>query len=392
MSDEQLNGNNSHDDGVESPPKRQKRDDNDEDESINTPESETAPKSITTISETLVKKIFSSLDLESLMNVTHTCKHLQSIAIEKFGDDFELNEIRLCPFATRRHSQASGIRVSPIYYIQVNGLDFCYPFLRCFGSRILELNVSYNNNLVGTQNQTNHLDRYINQYCADSLTSIVFDCKRTFSSENFTKPFKNVTEVQIIGGNLGDQFPNFANWFPNLRHLEMWFEIIVNHNATAVLLPNLTHLSIKIQGLNGHFTNENVTDFLHANPQLESLTIYSDNPITKTPFGMLLNMINRHPMIRKFKLGECLADVNKAEVKRLINEHPLMEELDLQEISFSSADALTLLRNLKSLKLFILRLPNRFECSSLVRQLTRGWKHHFMSEERTHVTLRKSSD
>lgn len=377
MADPQLN---TREDDLEVPAKRQRLDDNEEATAI-TAESQPLEKTMTTILPKLIKRILGYLDLESLLKVAHTCKHLQSIALEKFGDSFQNREIRLQPFETSRYSLASGIRLSPINFIQVNGLDFCYPFLRCFGRKISNLIVFYNNNSVGTQTQTDHLDRYINRYCADSLTHITFDCKKKFSNKHFAKPFKNVTEVQVIGGNLEDQFLHFVDWFPNLGHLELWFEITVDDDATAVSLPNLKYLSIKVQGFSGHFTCENATRFLRANPQLDNLRIYSDNSLTKTEFGKLLNMFNRHPSITKLKLGECLADATPAEVDRLIKEHPLLEKLDLQEITFSAESALKLMRKIDSLKEIKMNARNAFECKILLRRLGGGWRGHLCTAD-----------
>lgn len=388
MADAQLNCQTDHEDGPEPQQKRRKRDGKEE-EPV---ESEAESKSITNISSKLIDRIFTFLDLESLLRVAHTCKQLQNAAIAKYNDDFSQREVRLYPFESRRHSQASGIRLSPINFMQVFGLDFCFPFLRCFGAKMSHLNVLYNFNRVGTQTQRDHFDRYINQYCADSLTSIIFDCKPTFSNENFTEPFKNVTEMQIIGGKLGEQLPNFVNWFPNLSHLEIWFEITIDDNTTAVCLPNLKRLSIKVQSLLGYFTSQNVTKFLYANPQLQILTIYSDNSSTNTEFGKLLNMFSKNPCITKLKVGECLSYVNEDEANQLLLEHPLIEVLDLQDIAFSVDSALILIRKLESLTVFKFCVKRRGEYDRLVSQLDISkWTHNSMVGDDTLIILRKKN-
>lgn len=69
-----------------------------------------------------------------------------------------------------------------------------------------------------TDSQNDHMDQYINRFCADTLTSISFHEKSRFSVDNFQKPFANVTEVQIIGVNLEKKLPHFIDWFPNVRY------------------------------------------------------------------------------------------------------------------------------------------------------------------------------
>lgn len=388
MADLQVNCPNDSDDGGRPPQKRQRCDKN-EQEPIDAPDLQRA--SLTNISSNFINRIFGSLDLESLLHVAHTCKHLQVAATAKYSDVFSEREVRLFPFESRRHSQASGIRVSPLNYTEVFGLDVCFAFLRCFGGEVLKLNACYNSNEVGTQAQRNHLDRYISQYCADSLTSIIFNCKTSFSNEYFTKPFKNVTQVQIIGGQLGQQFPNFAQWFPACQDLELWYEIKIDDNATFVSFPNLTRLSIKVQGLSGYFTRENATKFLHANPQLESLTLYSDNSISRTEFSEVMDMLHPHSVVTKLKVGEFWACVNVDEAKRFTAEHPVIEELCLQDVIFSENSALIVLRNLKSLKRFDFSMKTQPECNSLVRRLgIRTWECSNILGNNILINLRKN--
>lgn len=197
------------------------------------------PKTITDINYDCLERILNFLDFESLLNVAGTCKRLQTAAADQFA--FHKNEIYL----TLCDNREPGIREDHHFpqVIYVYGLKFCLPFLRCFGKRILSMTVEYGWAYVyekpitkAKQEENGYLDRYVNKYCADTLTRITINEKRAFLNKNFPKPFKNVTSVVVYRFECKN-LPKFVKWFPNMRSLE-----IKKVMLTRALLPCLFHI------------------------------------------------------------------------------------------------------------------------------------------------------
>lgn len=178
----------------------------------------------------------------------------------------------------------------------------------------------------------------MNQYCADSLEMIWFVGQRGFSDENFTKPFKSVTTVAIYQVLLGKQLPNFVRWFPNLREF-LTTNIDIDKTAIAVPFPHLENLKTTVYGDNNHnhsqdFTLENAVSLLHANRQLKDLIVSMFGTLVE-----LLNAISENKALLKLTVTTNVnTNVNSIDLKRLMDEHPLIEALDFM-LCFFTADA-----------------------------------------------------
>lgn len=334
----------------------------------------TEAKTMTNICSELLERIFDFLDLESLLCLAGTNKRLHDAAATKFGDKFGNKYIWLFKSDFLETMRAPGVYLNGDQ-IDVIGLKFCFQFLRCFGAKIsnLEDPFSYIRN--------DHFDRYVNQYCADTLTNITSYREGTFPIDNCSKPFKHVEKVQISDANLGNQLTNFMNLFPNLRHLEMT-DIKIDETAIDVSVPQLNHLALKVRSVHGNckneFTTRNALNFLRANRQLQSLDIYSNDRIRT--FSELLNIISENPLLLKLKiLLEEFTVVNAVEVERFVNEHPLVEELYLPFYKFTADDAVKLISQLNSLKRFEFQFIFRYERDHFLNQLDKKWQHSVSS-------------
>lgn len=139
---------------------------------------------ITDICNELIDKIFKFLDITSLLKVAGTCTRFQmaaaAIVEQRMGNKF----IRFI-----QDTQKPDLITVGRFEIDIVGLRYSLPFLRCFGANIKRMKV-INADQKATRGD-NHLERYINQYCADTLSNLCFK-NRVFSVHNFTKPFKKV--------------------------------------------------------------------------------------------------------------------------------------------------------------------------------------------------------
>lgn len=87
----------------------------------------------------------------------------------------------------RIYKRDSGINVKEDGVIQVIGLKWWLPFLRCSGRRVSRLKVAYKNVPDACFEFRGHC---ISLYCADTLETILV--------KNFSKPFEKVIDVVLF--------------------------------------------------------------------------------------------------------------------------------------------------------------------------------------------------
>lgn len=364
-------------------------------------ETNAEPKSITNIYYDCLERIFDFLDLESLLNVAGTCKRLQIAAAAKFGDDHGQKYVCVNINNPIRSDlvQKEGIQ-SKFSRIDVSGSELCLRFLRCFGSKVLSLNVQYVKNQCALFGDllNDRVDHYINEYCANTLTRIELKNRMPFKNvvaettnlksqllSNTTsgtsqnrRPPKCFSTVKICLANLSNRLPNLAIVFPNMRFLHLGF-VSIAESTVAVHFPHLSELSIRyLNSRQNGITTQFVESFLRANPQLQKLSIQLAEKLT---LNEILDLINGNPSLSKLSKSEAYGKeigVDAAEVNRLVNERTLMEELILWNHRFTVDDAIMLISQLNSLKRFEFLVKDQFECDRFINQLDNDWKfkHH----------------
>lgn len=308
-------------------------------------------KTITNIYYDCLEQIFDLLDLGSLLNVAQTCRRLQIAAAAKFGDEF--SNIRIELYLNRPDDWYPGIYWHP-KCIYIVGLKHCLAFLRCFGAKITDLLVDCSG--ISSEH-CGYVDQYISEYCADTLTNIVFIGKPQFSRELFRKPFKHVTSVTFSEVSLTNQQSHFVNWLPNLRRLELIeVEILANDESLIEMsFPHLEYLSITIapKRLMGHLTYNQAMNFLNANRHLRSLKIGSF-------YVMDIGIIKNE---------------NANELMQFANQHPLIDDLDMRASVFSADYAIAVFHQWNSLKRFGFFVRDQAEYDRLIKQFDPKWQH-----------------
>lgn len=158
-------------------------------ESINDEADANAAAPITSICNELIDRIFDFLDGKSLLNVAGTCKRLQVAATAKFGQKFGKKLAMLHP----KTSPPTICEYEGV--VAVYGLKYVLPFLRCFGSKTTSLKLSRDQPTASKKEM--HLYRYVQQYCADTVTKLHFEIEyrvgAMFPVELFSnsKPFQS---------------------------------------------------------------------------------------------------------------------------------------------------------------------------------------------------------
>lgn len=319
--------------------------------SIGVEDNATNTEIITNICNEIIERIFDHLDPQSLLNVAGTCKRLQTIAAAKYGQKFSSSGIVLylnslyswgssCPKQGCQFDMHQNIHVYPLSTL---------PFLRYFGAHIPELFVQNN------RNQNGLAARYINQYCADTLTMLKFldNFKVAFTMENFPKPFKMVETVTLM--NFAEQFSNFAYWFPSLRQLRFtckWFDFDV------CVFPHLEELYCASLQLYSNLERRKLERFVSANQHVRRLELDCEG----TRFSSLLKMLSPRALISKYEIRSLSYNskhVKRAQLLRFARvAHPLAAEIDFFIFLLKADDAIDLILRLNSLKYFRFRLKD----------------------------------
>lgn len=323
------------------------------------------PKSITNIHYDCLERIFDFLDLESLLNLANTCKRLQIAAAANFGEVH--GETRIGLYFDSYYEEGIHLFYSSI---RVIGLKFNLRILRCFGTKVSHLLI-YHASSKFEYNE--HLRHYINQYCANSLKSILFWSNSDWFMKNVTVPFKMIENVAYFLAELGAQLHKFSECFPNLRTLDI-YDVAVDGVATGIQFQHLEHLIIS----SGHrnFGTESIMNLLHGCPKLQTLNIDMDQDTT---LNELLNMINENPLITKLTMYNKgpAKYVNQNDLIRLASERPSMIELNLPSHRIALGDLIILIRQLESLKAFQFVFNDDSEYEQLVSRSDSQWKHDY---------------
>lgn len=297
-----------------------------------------------------LEKIFAHLDVQSLLNVAVANASLKPMACRVYQRKFGKF---LVTIGDRYQNRTDGIKIIRMCggpTIFVCGVKTCLQYLRCFGPFMRSLRMDSNH----SKNDCNeYVHQYVNDYCADSLAHIKFDCMPKFATEQFKKVFIHIKSVDISGCELGDKWLSwlsFVKCFPNLRSLSIYDSKLI-YRPVVKPFPFLKHLTLQYIECDLFTTSEIAADLLNGISRLKNFTLFATRPELK--INKFLDLIKDCPSITTLKLfaNSCDLPINSEEVQRLINEHPALVEFDsCYHLTVDHAVMLT--RQLKSLKKF----------------------------------------
>lgn len=309
-----------------------------------------------------LEKIFDRLDFGGFFNLALSNKRLQAAATSAFNRKYGTKKITL-DLEIEYYYRSSSVTENDI---RVYGLKACLRFVRCFGEKISELVMCNGSNV--------HLDQYIHQYCAETLTNISFHC-RPLSKNSFRKPFNRVDVVDIYDIKSSECLPRIIKWFPRMRHLMLATYIQSQHRIVAPKFPQLEHLTISI----GSVGLENYTDLMRTNPKLQTIELAG----RKMAMWRYLDIIKYNRSVIKFTSPldyqyECwgiAVTVYPKDSKRLVCDHPSLVEVNLPRHRFTAKSAIIVIRQLNALQIFRFVAKNQSECDDILQQLDSQWHH-----------------
>ncbi|XP_055306340.1 uncharacterized protein LOC129570671 [Sitodiplosis mosellana] len=228
---------------------------------------------LTDVNADCLEHIFKRLSLTDLLNVANSNKQLKPAADLAFKSQFRKRSIKID--MERKIVGFSEEDTAEILW------SFRFKLLRCFGHLITKLEIAY----VHKPSQEDlkraaHIDRYVNEYCADSLVEIRFEGCKASTLDNLTKPFTQVETLGFVGCELVSKLSELDKWFPKVRRLNfLRANELSGCNDIAVHFPNLLQLSLflpfdEIFIDNNRLNEEHFAELLRLNPNVRSLFIY----------------------------------------------------------------------------------------------------------------------
>lgn len=221
--------------------------------------------------------------------------------------------------------------------------------------------------------ENDHVDSYVNEYCANTLTFISYSDKMQFKTQAFQKQFKRAQTVHLSICHLQDQLPSFVDWFPNMESLSL-ISCSVGAIAATVHFPHLKRLVISIH-YPGNLTLEHTKDLFQSNQQLLSIELRTSVKLT---LGTVLDMISENKSITDLEVLVSNApdpDATIVDLNRFAAEHPSMASLFLNAYLFAADDVLSFIQQLNFLKSFTFSVNDRSVYDRLVDQLDKEWRH-----------------
>lgn len=352
--------------------------------STSQPSAPASPFKITDLNDDCLMKCFNHLDLASLFHAAVANEYLRPAANAVYKRKFGGKKVQIKGeqfpfwlFAANDTTLSLGLKSAPYEFdgcIQVCGLRTCLQFLRCLGASIDHLTIGY---LQWDDKEYDYIHQYINKYCAETLTSIVFQDKSNHAIDHFEKAFVNVQSVAVYHSNLAMQLRSFAKWFPNMQSLELRDVKMLDHTM-KMPFQQLEDLRININGGRCGLTKRMAARIFHLSPKLQHLKVrvFGRQGIA---LSTLLNIIevNQNVCDLQVSMEKHTMKVLPWDVERLVNEHPSLIELDLTGHKFKADDAVMVIQKLQSLQKFSFQLENARVYGEFVAQVKKQhsqWK------------------
>lgn len=326
------------------------------------------------LTEGCLVNIFECLDLASLLSVAAASKWLRPAAAEVYDRKFGAMLVKMFECS----DEIDACLYERYESIEVYGLKTCLHFLRCFGSTIRDLLITYTRS---NTKQYQYVFEQVADFCTKGLNRIRFWSMPNIGIvQQRQMAFGNVKTVEFCFSDLGQHWPTIVECFPNIQNL------ILMHNDhgkgdSMIRAPLNSLKGICIVASSLIRSQKTVKNLLHMASQLKRLKITTTDNL-KIPMNTLLDWIKFDQGISKLivkhpELIETIG-VSAEDVQQLIDNNPALVVLDLYNYQFAPDDAIKVVRELGSLKQFRL-LMDRSDYTYLVNQLGLVWEVNYVS-------------
>lgn len=339
---------------------------------------------LTNINRDCLEHMFEYLNLCDLLNVADSSKSLRVAAGLVYHRKFRQQTVQLYQMISNLPGHIYNEHGTPY----IGGLRTCLRFVRCFGSHISKLEITY---CHSSRKDNNYLDRYVNEFCADTLIELNYVRKPTILLDIPKKPFTNVQILRIIDSNLNYSMEEIVGWFPNLRDLRLHLNQIVG-SSIEKKIPHLEHLSLTMDSTKkrtgiGH---KNIIRAVSLNPQLRGLYIMELDQ--EYLFKNLLEIASSLNPIRITSLTisdtSVLSPVNREEILDLQKALPLLERLYMNSYLLQPDHVIEFISRAKQLDKFAFNLVEPWEQQFDILNANLGKEWHF-DKSSGHIILTK---
>lgn len=124
--------------------------------------------------------------------------------------------------------------------IIINDYQLAFKFLRNFGQIISKIMVS-KLDYYGGKSWYDEIDKYINEYCFDSLKELHID-SIVNTTDAWKKPFKNLIIISISENLFNCHLSNFSEIFPSIRSIEIKNDLTMNRTPPSCFAYHFPHL------------------------------------------------------------------------------------------------------------------------------------------------------
>ncbi|XP_055306317.1 uncharacterized protein LOC129570651 [Sitodiplosis mosellana] len=308
---------------------------------------------LTDVNADCLEHIFKHLSLIDLLNVADSNKQLKPAADLVFASQYGKRSMNID--VERKTVDLRGedtdLLTAKILW------SFRFKLLRCFGHLITELKIVHVRSHGPSQKDSKcaaEIDRYVNEYCADSLVEIEFENCNASTLDDLKKPFSKVETLYIIGCELGSKLSELDKWFPKVRRLGFLSanELLSGCNYIAVRFLELQHLSLYLPfDEKNSLSKKYFAGLLRLNPNLRSLYIsgYFDAEYLQSvskhllhlecfeicPFGHFSSIGNdpvHFPNVKKLKLQNLPHGIGKDTFHFPNVEHLLLRNVALEHL------------------------------------------------------------
>lgn len=253
--------------------------------------------------------IFEWLNFESSLNLAESDERFHQLFTDHVVQPkFKLHErivnIQKVPFHQRTND------IIEIYNgrITINRLENVHRVLSNIGHLITKIEFDA---IRFNKTEIMKIAQYINEFCSESLQSLLIKPQNGDLFVNWSKPFTGVENVTLFGAFVFGNIP-FEQLFPQIRvfnvklyHLS--YDTSRDLSFLEMRLPNLQHLTVDI-GLT-NTKNPSIKEFLRLNPQIR---YFATKNFVNMEFLQFMSETLRH--LEELKLGshdrDFLSEIN----------------------------------------------------------------------------------
>lgn len=240
-------------------------------------------------------------------------------------------------------------------HILVSGRGMCILYLRLFNRSIIKILI-LNADADGDSDSIYWaFNSELSKHCATNLRSIAFKCAqpRPITLQGFQRIFDKVNIVHLENVDLGDQLPELANRFPNVRQLVLQDVSMIDNSVRLQVLQKL-EIAYTVEPTCQRL--EEVRSLLRSNTTLFYLLIVMPN-VDDMNMEFLLDIIgSKRFLIELIVKTKVVYEPVQAEQMRRLAQYLSLEKLDLNSFRMVREYADLIWQRLDRLRLFLIRI------------------------------------